>query len=101
VASDGMSRGMDFPCVNFVVNYDMPAHIRTYVHRAGRTARAGTSGHVFTLLRSEHRGAFQHMMRSAGNGGVEEFHLDDGAWVAVEGVVETALRGAPAQVAAV
>jgi hypothetical protein len=36
-----------------VVNYDMPSYAKTYVHRAGRTARAGRSGSCFTLLRRE------------------------------------------------
>lgn len=44
VASDAMTRGMDLPSVAAVVNYDAPVYPKTYVHRAGRTARAGRAG---------------------------------------------------------
>ena len=44
VASDAMTRGMDVPSVAAVVNYDAPVYPKTYVHRAGRTARAGRAG---------------------------------------------------------
>ena len=50
VSSDAMTRGMDVEGVRNVINYDMPAYIKTYIHRAGRTARAGQSGRCFTLL---------------------------------------------------
>lgn len=55
VASDAMTRGMDVEDVANVINYDAPVYAKTYVHRAGRTARAGRPGTVITLLRSEVR----------------------------------------------
>jgi ATP-dependent RNA helicase DDX51/DBP6 len=51
VCSDGMSRGMDLPSVATVINYDVPGFAKTYVHRCGRTARAGKSGDAITLLK--------------------------------------------------
>ncbi|CAN1249213.1 DEAD-box ATP-dependent RNA helicase 1 [Linum perenne] len=45
-----MTRGMDVEGVRHVVNYDMPSYVKTYIHRAGRTARAGQNGKCFTLL---------------------------------------------------
>ncbi|CAL5411712.1 unnamed protein product [Camellia sinensis] len=53
VSSDAMTRGMDVEGVRNVINYDVPAYIKTYIHRAGRTARAGQAGRCFTLLRKE------------------------------------------------
>lgn len=53
VSSDAMTRGMDVEGVKYVINYDMPTYIKTYIHRAGRTARAGHGGLCFTLLRKE------------------------------------------------
>lgn len=53
ICSDAMTRGMDVPNVANVVNYDAPVYVKTYVHRAGRTARAGRGGRVVTLLREE------------------------------------------------
>lgn len=53
VASDAMTRGMDVEGVSNVINYDMPAYIKTYIHRVGRTARAGRTGRCFTILRKD------------------------------------------------
>ena len=53
VCSDQMARGMDVKGVSCIVNYDPPRQYQTYLHRAGRTARAGQRGVVFTLLSRE------------------------------------------------
>ncbi len=53
ICSDAMTRGMDVSDVANVINYDAPVYVKTYVHRAGRTARAGRGGRVVTLLRDE------------------------------------------------
>ncbi|MGE0501787.1 MAG: DEAD/DEAH box helicase [Rhizobiaceae bacterium] len=49
VASDVAARGLDIPDVSHVFNYDVPIHAEDYVHRIGRTARAGRSGKAFTI----------------------------------------------------
>lgn len=49
VATDVASRGIDVSGITHVVNYDMPVDAETYVHRVGRTARAGASGIAITF----------------------------------------------------
>ena len=52
VASDVAARGLDIPDVSHVFNYDVPHHADDYVHRIGRTGRAGKSGETYMLVTS-------------------------------------------------
>ena len=52
VASDVAARGLDIPDVSHVVNYDVPIHAEDYVHRIGRTGRAGKSGVAISIALS-------------------------------------------------
>lgn len=55
VATDVASRGLDIEGVTHVFNYDMPENAEAYIHRIGRTGRAGETGLAYTLYSSEER----------------------------------------------
>ena len=50
VATDVMSRGIDVSGIDAVVNFDVPLDPEDYVHRVGRTGRAGATGHAYTFM---------------------------------------------------
>jgi len=50
IATDVAARGLHIPEVNYVVNFDLPTDAEDYVHRIGRTARAGASGTAISLI---------------------------------------------------
>ena len=55
IATDVAARGLDIPLIQHVINYDLPQVPEDYVHRIGRTARAGSDGSALTFLTSQDR----------------------------------------------
>ena len=50
VATDIAAKGLDFPDIQHVINFDMPTEIENYVHRIGRTGRCGKTGVATTFI---------------------------------------------------
>ncbi len=65
VATDVAARGLDIAGVSHIVNYDIPNSPDIYVHRIGRTGRAGESGRAITLITSKQRSDLQAIERHA------------------------------------
>ncbi|XP_053443133.1 ATP-dependent RNA helicase DDX51 isoform X3 [Nycticebus coucang] len=66
ISTDATARGIDVQGVELVINYDAPQYLRTYVHRVGRTARAGNAGQAFTLLLKVQERRFLRMLTEGG-----------------------------------
>ncbi len=63
VTSDATARGLDLQRVAHVINYDSPVFVKTYVHRVGRTARAGASGAAYTICKEDEARHFKSIRR--------------------------------------
>jgi len=61
VATDVAARGLDIPNVMQVVNYDLPANIDDYVHRIGRTGRAGNTGGALSFVNEKNAGVVREL----------------------------------------
>jgi ATP-dependent RNA helicase RhlE len=67
VATDIVARGIDVDGISHVINYDLPNVPEDYVHRIGRTARAGKSGAAFTLLAPEEQDNLRDIEKTIGS----------------------------------
>ena len=63
VCTDVAARGLDIPGVSHIYNYDIPKDSNDYIHRIGRTARAGKEGRVINILASSDYDSFRRVMR--------------------------------------
>jgi ATP-dependent RNA helicase DeaD/ATP-dependent RNA helicase RhlE len=67
VATDVAARGLDLDDITHVINFDPPEDNKGYVHRVGRTARAGRSGTGITLVLPEQQAEVSHVARMLGH----------------------------------
>lgn len=67
VATDVAARGIDIDDISHVINYDLPREAENYVHRIGRTARAGAEGTAYSFCTSDDKGLLVAIHKSIGN----------------------------------
>lgn len=89
IATDIVARGIDVDDIAMVVNYDVPHEAEDYVHRIGRTARAGAQGRAVTFVSPMERRKFTAIERFLGKEVLRES--------LPEGLAESASDGAPRQ----
>ena len=92
VATDIAARGIDVSGVELVVHVDPPAEHKAYLHRSGRTARAGAAGSVVTLVLPEQKHDVQVLLKKARiRADIERIRPDDDAVAALVGRVADAV----------
>ncbi|MEM6907120.1 MAG: DEAD/DEAH box helicase [Pseudomonadota bacterium] len=94
VASDVAARGLDIKGVSHVFNFDTPWHPDDYVHRIGRTGRAGAKGRAFTFVASEDAEAIANVEKLTGSA-IKVFGKDDVRVELAEAVSEPAHEDEP------
>ena len=84
IASDVAARGLDIPDVSHVFNYDVPIHADDYVHRIGRTGRAGKEGHALMLVTRKDDKAYANILSTIGVEAIEALDCADEIAAALE-----------------
>ena len=90
VCSDVAARGLDIPDVSHIINYDAPHHSEDYVHRIGRTGRAGKTGVALTIVTRADQKAIAEIERLI----ARKIDWQEGAELPPEGEDETPVRNA-------
>lgn len=76
ICTDVASRGLDIPSVDVVINFDLPGHGKDYIHRVGRTARAGRSGKAIAMVTQYDVEVYQRLEQLLGKK-LDEYKLDE------------------------
>ena len=66
IATDVAARGIDVEGVQCVINFDIPENGKAYKHRSGRTARAGATGVIVSLLQKSQKGRYNRIQKEVG-----------------------------------
>ena len=83
IATDVAARGIHVDGVTSVVHFDLPADHKDYLHRSGRTARAGAGGVVVSLVMADQLGELRKLQRQVGFH--DALHDPDNGWLSVDG----------------
>ncbi len=63
IATDVASRGIDFPNVSYVFNFEMPTNIDDYIHRIGRTGRCGNKGNAVSFITEKNKPIIKDLLK--------------------------------------
>ncbi|KAK6191413.1 hypothetical protein SNE40_003108 [Patella caerulea] len=96
ICSDAMARGMDINNVEYVILYDRPSHIQTYIHRVGRTARAGKPGTAVTILEQREVCTYKTMLKEAGKERFKKLKIKPNKLISLKPMYDEALEKLPA-----
>jgi len=96
ISTDVASRGIDIPHVDVVLNFDIPTHSKDYIHRVGRTARAGRSGKAITFVTQYDVELFQRIEFLLGRQ-LPEYNIDQNVVEALQEKVSEAQKSAKIQ----
>nr|XP_022913086.1 probable ATP-dependent RNA helicase Dbp73D [Onthophagus taurus] len=77
VCTDALARGIDLPGIQCVISYSPPKYLKTYIHRAGRTARAGEFGMAVTILPKPQLNRFLSLLQQADKNNLEEIFITE------------------------
>lgn len=97
VASDVAARGLDVKGVSHIINYDTPWHPDDYVHRIGRTGRAGAKGHSYTFVTAKDMEAIDSVQKLIGVKIPWDEALSSGGVAKPAVTAEAVEQGAPAK----
>lgn len=98
ICSDLVARGMDIESIDCVVSYDIPPFVEAFVHRIGRTARAGKSGTAVALLTSEEVSSFKSLLKKAEIPFPKEVFVEDASLEQYVEAFKSALTSADATI---
>lgn len=76
ICSDALARGIDVPNIDVVISYDLPKHLKIYIHRIGRTARAGQHGSAVTIIAPDQIKTLERLLETASKKSVTEIKPD-------------------------
>ena len=77
VATDIAARGIDVEQLPYVVNYDLPDAAETYVHRIGRTGRAGLTGVAISFCSNEQQDVFRQIKKIVGKDTIKSMSVEE------------------------
>lgn len=98
VATNVAARGLDIPAVDVVINYSVPDNAADYVHRVGRTARAGRSGKAITFAAQYDVMRYQTIEKEVhGDKQLPAYNIDKDALMLLMGTIDDAQRQAKIQ----